>query len=197
LNKYPDITPNDVHKYQGASPWKPYRRDRETLSRYWAIPGTEGFTHRIGGLEKDYDTSSISTEPLNHEKMVKTRQAKIDRLTEVIPELELIGDEDADLLIVGWGGTYGHLYEAMETMQSAGKKVALVHFRFINPLPKNTEEILKRYRKVVVAELNNGQFVNLLKNKISGFEPYRFNRITGQPFVVSSLVEEFTNIIND
>jgi 2-oxoglutarate ferredoxin oxidoreductase subunit alpha len=197
LSKYPDITPNYVSNYRSETLWKPYRRNKETLSRYWAIPGTEGFTHRIGGLEKDYDTSSISTEPLNHEKMVKTRQAKIDRLTNVIPKLEVIGDKDAELLIVGWGGTYGHLYEAMETMQSAGKKVALVHFRFINPLPENTEEILKRYKKVVVAELNNGQFVNLLRSRISGFNPYRFNRITGQPFVVSSLVEEFTNIIND
>jgi 2-oxoglutarate ferredoxin oxidoreductase subunit alpha len=197
LNKYPDITPNYVSNYKCEAPWKPYRRDKETLSRYWAIPGTEGFTHRIGGLEKDYDTSSISTEPLNHEKMVKTRQAKIDRLADVIPELEVIGDEDADLLIVGWGGTYGHLYEAMEMMHAKGKKVALVHFRFINPLPANTEEILKRYGKVVVAELNNGQFTNVLRSKISDFNPYKFNSITGQPFAVSSLIEEFMNIINN
>jgi 2-oxoglutarate ferredoxin oxidoreductase subunit alpha len=197
LSNYPDITPNYVSNYDGETPWKAYRRDKETLSRYWAIPGTEGFTHRIGGLEKDYNTSSISTEPSNHEKMVKTRQEKIDKLADVIPELEVIGDKDADLLIVGWGGTYGHLYEAMETMQSAGKKVALAHFRFINPLPKNTEEILKRYKKVVVAELNNGQFTYLLRGKISDFNPYKFNCITGQPFVVSSLVEAFTKIINN
>jgi len=153
--------------------------------------------HRIGGLEKDYDTSSISTEPLNHEKMVMTRQAKIDQLANVIPELEVIGDKNADLLIVGWGGTYGHLYEAMETLNLKGNKVALVHFRFINPLPKNTEEVLKRYKKVVVAELNNGQFTNVLRSRISNFHPHKFNSITGQPFVVSSLVEEFTKIIKN
>jgi 2-oxoglutarate ferredoxin oxidoreductase subunit alpha len=195
LNKYPDIKPNYVSNYKGEAPWKPYRRDKDTLSRYWAIPGTEDFTHRIGGLEKDYDTSSISTEPLNHEKMVKTRQAKIDKLAEVIPELEVAGDKDADLLIVGWGGTYGHLYEAMETMQSEGKKVALAHFRFINPLPKNTEDVVKRYKKTVVAELNNGQFANLLRSRISDFNPYKFNSITGQPFVVANLVKEFMRII--
>ncbi|MDR2148724.1 MAG: 2-oxoacid:acceptor oxidoreductase subunit alpha [Tannerella sp.] len=197
LNQYPDIKPHYVSQYQGEKVWKPYHRDEETLARYWAIPGTEGFAHRIGGLEKDYHTSTISTDPVNHEKMVITRQAKIDKLAEVIPDLEITGNEDADLLIVGWGGTYGHLYEAMETLHAEGKKVALAHFCFINPLPKNTEEVLKRYGKVVVAELNNGQFVNYLRSKISNFNPYRFDSITGQPFVVANLVEEFRNIINN
>lgn len=195
LDKYPAITPNYVSNYQGDKPWKPYRRDKDTFVRYWAIPGTEGFTHRLGGLEKDYDTSAISTDPLNHQKMVQTRQAKIDKIADFIPDLEVVGDEDADLLIVGWGGTYGHLYEAMEDMQETGKKVALAHFRFINPLPKNTEEVLKRYKKVVVAEQNNGQFANYLRSKIDDFNPYKFNRIKGQPFIVARLVEEFTKIL--
>ncbi|MDR2776398.1 MAG: 2-oxoacid:acceptor oxidoreductase subunit alpha, partial [Tannerella sp.] len=124
LNDYPEIKPNYVNNYKGESSWKPYRRDNESLARYWAVPGTEGFTHRIGGLEKDYDTSSISTDPMNHQKMVVTRQAKIDKIAEFIPELEIVGDQDAELLLAGWGGTYGHLYEAMEIMQSKGKKVA-------------------------------------------------------------------------
>ena len=152
LDKYPEIKPNYITNYHEDKPWKPYRRDPESLVRYWAIPGTEGFTHRLGGLEKDYDTSAISTDPMNHQRMVKARQAKIDKIADYIPELEVVGDEDADLLIVGWGGTYGHLYEAMETMQEQGKKVALAHFKFINPLPKNTAEVLKKYKKVVVAE---------------------------------------------
>ena len=194
LDKYPSITPNYVSNYHSDKPWKPYRRDKDTFVRYWAIPGTEGFTHRLGGLEKDYDTSAISTDPLNHQKMVQTRQAKIDKIADFIPDLEVVGDEDADLLIVGWGGTYGHLYEAMEDMQETGKKVALAHFRFINPLPKNTEEVLKRYKKVVVAEQNNGQFANYLRSKIDDFNPYKFNRIKGQPFIVARLVEEFTKI---
>ena len=195
LGKYPAITPNYVSNYQGDKPWKPYRRDKDTFVRYWAIPGTEGFTHRLGGLEKDYDTSAISTDPLNHQKMVRTRQAKIDKIADFIPDVEVVGDPDADLLIVGWGGTYGHLYEAMEDMQEMGKKVALAHFRFINPLPKNTEEVLKRYKKVVVAEQNNGQFANYLRSKIDDFNPYKFNRIKGQPFIVARLVEEFTKIL--
>lgn len=195
LDKYPEIKPNYVSNYKGEAIWKAYRRDKESLVRYWAVPGTEGFTHRIGGLEKDYETSAISTEPLNHQKMVTTRQAKIDKIADYIPELELIGDEDADLLIVGWGGTYGHLYEAMETMQEKGMKVALAHFKFINPLPKNTVDILSKFEKVVVAEQNNGQFANYLRSKIPGFNPHKFNRVKGQPFVVARLVEEFTKIL--
>lgn len=195
LDKYPEIKPNYITNYHEDKPWKPYRRDPESLVRYWAIPGTEGFTHRLGGLEKDYDTSAISTDPMNHQRMVKARQAKIDKIADYIPELEVVGDEDADLLIVGWGGTYGHLYEAMETMQEQGKKVALAHFKFINPLPKNTAEVLKKYKKVVVAEQNNGQFANYLRSKIDDFNPYKFDRIKGQPFIVSRLVEEFTKIL--
>lgn len=195
LDKYPEIKPNYITNYHEDKPWKPYRRDPESLVRYWAIPGTEGFTHRLGGLEKDYDTSAISTDPMNHQRMVKARQAKIDKIADYIPELEVVGYEDADLLIVGWGGTYGHLYEAMETMQEQGKKVALAHFKFINPLPKNTAEVLKKYKKVVVAEQNNGQFANYLRSKVDDFNPYKFDRIKGQPFIVSRLVEEFTKIL--
>ena len=195
LENYPEITPNYVSNYQGEKPWKPYRRDKESLVRYWAVPGTEGFMHRLGGLEKDYDTSAISTDPENHQKMVSTRQAKIDKIADYIPELQVIGDADADLLIVGWGGTYGHLYEAMETMQEQGKKVALAHFKFISPLPKNTAEVLSKYKKVVVAEQNNGQFANYLRGKVHGFDPYRFDQVEGRPFNVERLVEEFTKIL--
>jgi len=195
LDKYPEIKPPYADQYKGEQPWKPYRRNPDTLVRYWAVPGMEGFAHRIGGLEKDYDTSAISTEPVNHQKMVETRQGKIDKIADFIPELEVIGDPDAELLIVGWGGTYGHLYEAMETMHEKGKKVALAHFKFINPLPKNAEEVLCKYKKVVVAEQNKGQFANYLRSKIAGFNPYKFNRVKGQPFVVGRLVEEFTKIL--
>lgn len=195
LEAYPAITPQMADQYKGEQLWKPYRRDCDSLVRYWAVPGMAGFAHRIGGLEKDYDTSAISTEPFNHQKMVETRQAKIDKIADCIPDLEVIGDADADLLIVGWGGTYGHLYEAMETMQENGRKVALAHFKFISPLPKNTEQVLSTYKKVVVAEQNKGQFANYLRSKISGFNPYKFNRVKGQPFVVARLVEEFTKLL--
>lgn len=195
LDKYPEIKPNYVSNYKDDAPWKPYRRDPETQVRYWAVPGTEGFAHRLGGLEKDFDTSAISTEPMNHQRMVRTRQEKIDKIADSIPELEVVGDQDADLLIVGWGGTYGHLYETMEIMRSQGKKVALAHFKFINPLPKNTVEVLKKYKKVVVAEQNNGQFANYLRSKVDDFNPFKFDRIKGQPFIVGRLVEEFTKIL--
>ncbi|MDO4704214.1 2-oxoacid:acceptor oxidoreductase subunit alpha [Tannerella sp.] len=195
LNDYPAIKPNYVENYKSEEPWKAYRRDKESLVRYWAVPGTEGFTHRIGGLEKDYDTSSISTDPKNHQKMVQTRQGKIDNIAEHIPDVEVLGDQDADLLIVGWGGTYGHLHEAMDILRQNGHKIGMAHFRFINPLPKNTEQILKHYPNVVVAEQNNGQFASYLRSKIKDFNPHKFNRIKGQPFVVSRLVEEFTKIM--
>lgn len=195
LEKYPEIKPLYADQYTGEQPWKPYRRNPDSLVRYWAVPGMEGFAHRIGGLEKDYDTSAISTEPINHQKMVMTRQAKIDKIADFIPELEVIGDKEADLLIVGWGGTYGHLYEAMETMHENGKKVAFAHFKFISPLPKNTADVLTRYKKVVVAEQNNGQFANYLRSKVPGFNPHKFNRVKGQPFVVARLVEEFTKLL--
>lgn len=195
LEKYPEIKPPYVDQYDGERPWKPYRRNPESLVRYWAVPGTPGYMHRIGGLEKDFDNSAISTDPINHQKMVETRQAKIDKIADYIPELKVIGDQDAELLIVGWGGTYGHLYETMETMQENGRKVALAHFKFISPLPRNTEEVLGKYKKVVVAEQNKGQFANYLRSKVSGFNPYKFNRVKGQPFVVSRLVEEFTKIL--
>ncbi|MDR2474057.1 MAG: 2-oxoacid:acceptor oxidoreductase subunit alpha [Tannerella sp.] len=196
LNDYPAITPNYVSNYKGEAVWKPYRRNPETLVRYWAVPGTEGFAHRIGGLEKDYDTSSISTEPINHQKMVTTRREKIEKIADVIPDLQIAGDEaDAELLIVGWGGTYGHLYEAMETMRDNGYKVALAHFRFINPLPRNAADIMTRYKKVIVAEQNNGQLAAYLRGKIDGFNPCCFNRVEGQPFIVARLVEEFTKLM--
>jgi 2-oxoglutarate ferredoxin oxidoreductase subunit alpha len=195
LETYPDIKPHYVSEYKDDKPWKPYLRDPETYARYWVVPGTEGFAHRIGGLEKDFETSVISTEPYNHQKMVKTRQAKIDKIADFIPELEVLGDKDANLLIVGWGGTYGHLCEAMEDLRENGKKAALAHFKFISPLPKNTIEVLSSFKKVIVAEQNSGQFANYLRSNVPGFNPIKFNRIKGQPFVVARLVEEFTKIL--
>ena len=135
--------------------WTPYMR-AENGTRYWAVPGRQGFEHILGGLEKDDKTGAISTNPENHDLMTRKRQAKINNIQ--VPDLEVVGDvDDAQLLIVGFGGTYGHLHAAMDEMRAAGKKVALAHFKFINPLPKNTAEVLKKYPKVVVAEQNMGQ----------------------------------------
>ena len=178
-----------------APGWTPYQRDPKTDARYWAIPGTEGFAHRIGGLEKDCHTGVISTDPLNHERMVEIRQSKIDKIADFIPEQKVKGDVDAETLVVGWGGTYGHLREAVERVREKGEKVALAHFRFIHPLPRNAEEILRRYKKVLIIEQNKGQFAHFLRSKIGGFNPYQFNRVKGQPFVVERLVDEILKII--
>ncbi|WP_165024442.1 2-oxoacid:acceptor oxidoreductase subunit alpha [Dysgonomonas sp. ZJ279] len=191
LDRFPSITPHDVSLFR-SNEWRSALRDDETYARYWAAAGTEGCTHRIGGLEKDYNTGAISTDSANHQKMVDVRQAKIDKIADYIPELEIVGSKDADLLVVGWGGTYGHLREAIEKMNDAGQKIALAHFHFISPLPKNAESVLKQYKKVIVAEQNSGQFAGYLQEKISGLQLSRYNKIEGQPFEVSDLIGAFT-----
>lgn len=189
----PEIHPHYVTPDQKDN-YTPYLRDPETLVRYWAIPGQEGYTHIIGGLEKDSDTGAISTEPENHDKMVHLRADKIAKIQ--VPDVEVEGDDDAELLIVGFGSTYGHLYSAMEELQKKGHKAAIAQFKFINPLPKNTTEVLKKYKKVVVAEQNLGQFAAYLRSKVDNFVPYQFNQVKGQPFIVSELVAAFEEIIN-
>lgn len=200
MDVYPDIKPPYVqHHFSGsAEDWKPFLRDPETLTRYWGVPGTPNYMHRVGGLEKDQFTGVISSNPENHQQMVNIRKEKVERIANHIPEQEVLGDKDADTLIVGWGGTYGHLLEAMLRIRDNGKKVALAHFKYINPLPKNTREILKRYKKVIVAEQNNGQFAAYLSGKFQDVNNLRkFNKVEGQPFKVSELVKEFTKIIEE
>ena len=193
LADYPAIQPPFVPAELKGT-WTPYQRNEEGV-RYWAIPGTEGFTHILGGLEKDNATGAISTNPENHHLMTQLRQQKIDNIK--VPDVVVEGDkDDAELLIVGFGGTYGHLHAAMDEMRAAGKKVALAHFKYINPLPANTEEVLKKYPKVVVAEQNMGQFAGYLRMKIDGFVPEQYNEVKGQPFVVNELVAAFTEILN-
>ena len=193
LNDYPDIKPPYVTPDMKGT-WTPYQRNPETGVRYWAVPGTEGFQHILGGLEKDNKTGAISTDPENHNLMTHLRQEKINKID--VPDVEVLGDkDDAELLIVGFGGTYGHLHAAMDEMRDAGKKVALAHFKYINPLPKNTSDVLKKYPKVVVAEQNLGQFAAYLRMKVDGFVPYQFNQVKGQPFVVEELVNAFEEIL--
>lgn len=191
----PTITPHRVTE-EMKDKYTPYMRDEKTMARYWAVPGQEGYAHIIGGLEKDAATGQISNDPDNHQQMVRNRAEKVARIP--VPDLHVSGDVDgAELLIVGFGGTYGHLYTAMEELLEQGKKVALAHFEFINPLPANAIEVLKRYPKVVVAEQNMGQFATYLRSKVDGFVPYQYNEIKGQPFVVAKLVDAFTKILED
>ena len=194
----------DLAKMDGINPpyvpeelkgkWTPYMR-AENGTRYWAVPGREGFQHILGGLEKDDKTGAISTNPENHDLMTRKRAQKIANIE--VPDLEVLGDkDDADLLIVGFGSTFGHLHAAMDEMRAQGKKVAMVQFRYLNPLPKNTAEVLTKYKKVVVAEQNMGQLAGYLRMKVDNFVPAQFNQVKGQPFVVNELVTAFTEIIN-
>lgn len=193
MEELPTIRPHYVTPEQKGN-YTPYERDPETKVRYWAIPGMEGYTHIIGGLEKDGKTGAISTNPENHDLMCRLRAEKVAKIP--VPDVEVSGDDDAELLIVGFGGTYGHLYSAMEELRQAGYRVALAHFQFINPLPANTATVLKKYKKVVVAEQNLGQFASYLRSKVDGFTPYHYNEVKGQPFVVAELVKAFEEIIN-
>ena len=196
-DEYPAINPPYVGEEMLDKGWKPYTRNPETMARYWAIPGTPGFQHRLGGLEKDSKTSAISTDPANHQTMVDLRQAKIDRIANSIPLLEVHGNPSADTLLIGWGGTYGHLLSACDELNAAGKAVALAHFRYICPLPKNTADVLSRYKTVIVAELNKGQFADYLQAKASRKTLKRINKVQGQPFLVKEIVDAVTKIMEE
>ncbi len=197
-DEYPEIKPPYISAEKAAEiSWRPYNRDEKTKVRYWAIPGTEGLTHRLGGLEKDYETGAISTDPVNHERMVYTRREKIARIADDIPQLEVLGDEDAEVLLLGWGGTYGHLRTAAQDLCKMGRKVAFTHFRYINPLPSNTGDVLRKYRKVIVAELNTGQFADYLQAKYPEVHIERINKVQGQPFLVEEVIEGVTRIMDE
>ncbi|HTX88793.1 MAG TPA: 2-oxoacid:acceptor oxidoreductase subunit alpha [Bacteroidales bacterium] len=177
--------------------FKPYRRNAETLVRKWAIPGTDGLRHRIGGLEKEDITGSVSTDPMNHQKMVDYRAAKVEKVADFIPLQEVAGDQTGDLLVVSWGGTYGAVNSAVKEMQKDGKKVSHAHFHYIMPLPKNTEEVLAGFKKIVVCELNSGQFVNYLKMKYPKHEYRQFNKVQGLPFMINELTATFNELLEE
>lgn len=196
LSTYPAIKPRYVQElYKGEQPWTPYMRDEDTLARYWAIPGTEGYMHRVGGLEKHCDTGAICTEASNHSKMVHHRHDKIARITNDIPQLEVYGDQSTDTLVVGWGSTHGHIISAVDQMIKGGKSVAMAHFKYINPLPANTEEVFRRYKKIVIVEQNMGQFAQYIAGQISGLNIYRYNKVEGQPLKVEGIVEYVSEIL--
>ena len=193
LEDYPDIRPPYVPEELRGT-WTPYMRNSEGV-RYWAVPGREGFAHILGGLEKDAQTGAISTNPENHHLMTTLRQQKIDRIP--VPDLDVLGDaDDADLLIVGFGGTFGHLHAAMDELRTQGHRVALAHFKYINPLPANTADVLRKYPRVVVAEQNMGQLAAWLRMKVDGFVPLQYNEVKGQPFEVASLTAHFLQVLN-
>jgi 2-oxoglutarate ferredoxin oxidoreductase subunit alpha len=193
LEDLPSITPH--YTKAGLEKVNVTSRDQNTKVRYWSIPGTEGFGHRNGGLEKDYNTGAISVDALNHQKMVDTRKEKVQNVSNIIPDVVIEGDDTAEILVVGWGGTHGHLLNAVSNINASGKKLALAHFNYINPLPKNTEDVFGKFKKVVVCELNTGQFVSYLRSKVSGVEFLQYNKVQGQPFTVSELESHFNSLL--
>jgi 2-oxoglutarate/2-oxoacid ferredoxin oxidoreductase subunit alpha len=191
MSELPPIKPR-IAKNPGL--FKPYRRDPETFAREWAIPGTEGFQHRIGGLEKNI-MGGVSHDPENHDLNTQYRAKKIEKVAEMIPELKVIGEPEGDLLVVGWGGTYGHMLSSVRTLQKEEKKVSLAHFNYIKPLPKNTAEVFGKFKKIVVCELNLGQFAGYLRDKVPGYKYYQVNKVKGLPFSIHELVENFENLL--
>lgn len=177
--------------------YQPYNRNPETLARHWAFPGQEGLRHRIGGLEKSDVTGEVSYDPFNHEIMTLTRNEKIERIVDYIPKQEIIGKSSGDLLVVGWGGTYGALVSAVNDMQAEGKNVSLAQFNFINPLPSNIEEIFGSFRKIIVCELNLGQFATYLRGQFPQFQYLQYNKVQGLPFFISELKEKFNRILEE
>ncbi|KAA5541390.1 2-oxoacid:acceptor oxidoreductase subunit alpha [Roseiconus nitratireducens] len=170
-----------------AEPFLPYLRDKN-LSRPWAIPGTEGLMHRVGGLEKEHETGNVSYDPANHHLMVETRANKVAKIAERIPDQDILGESSGDLLVVSWGGTYGACHTAVRRCQEAGHQVSHVHLRYINPFPKNLGELLRSFDRVLVPELNMGQLRMLLRSKYL-VDCLGFNKVQGKPFSVSELIE--------
>src|SRR5580692_2392901 len=212
----PVIILSDGYLANGAEPWRipkideipgikvkyatdpigfhPYSRDPNTLARPWAIPGTIGLEHRIGGIEKQDVTGNINYEPLNHEKMVRLRAAKVEAVTQDIPDLVPAGDPDGDLLIVAWGSTYGAITAGMKTMRAKGHRIGHVHLRHLNPLARNLGELLGRYRQVLVPEMNLGQLLMLLRAKFL-VDAQGYNKIQGQPFKQSEIEAKIEEIL--
>jgi len=193
LDELSEINPN--YAKAGMEDYNVASRNEKTKVRYWTIPGTRGFGHRNGGLEKDYNTGAISSDPANHQKMVDTREQKISNISQFLPDVNVEGNADADLLVIGWGGTHGHMMSAVNSMNKKGNKIALAHFNYINPLPKNAVEVIQRYKKVIVCELNSGQFATYLRSKVPGVEFLQHNKVEGQPFTVAELEECFSKLL--
>jgi 2-oxoglutarate ferredoxin oxidoreductase subunit alpha len=195
MSEYPDIKAPLVKA--GTKDWQPYARDVEKLARTWAIPGTEGLEHRIGGLEKDALTGAVSHDPVNHENMTNIREEKVQRVSKFIPELKIEGDDNGDLLVVGWGGTYGHLATAVAELQKENKKVSLAHFNYIKPLPVNVKEVFDKFKKIIVCEINLGQFADYLRMNFPEYQYLQYNKIQGLPFTTIELEQHFNKILGE
>ncbi len=188
MSQYPEIKPPFASGLHLGDKFKPYERDPETLVRKWAVPGMKGYEHRVGGLEKNHD-GVLSNDPENHAAMVAEREEKVRRISKYIPELKVEGPASGKLLIVGWGGTFGHLLTAYHTLVQEGREVSFAHFEYIKPLPRNTEAVFAGFEKIIVCELNSGMFCAYLRGLFPDMDFRQYNKVQGQPFLVSELVE--------
>ena len=191
---YPEIKP--PYADAGETPFRPFVRDGKTYVRKWAFPGQKGLEHRVGGLEKS-PQGVLSSDPENHELMVKSRAEKVARVADVIPPLEIDGPAAGELLVVGWGGTYGHILSAVHEVRKSGREVSQVHFDYINPLPSNTGEVLSGFRKILVCELNSGQFADWLRSRYPGHDYIQCNKVQGQPFLVQEIVDAIMDVLQN
>jgi len=192
INDLAEINPPFV---EDNTEYFPYKRNPLTLARYWALPGQEGLRHRIGGLEKEDVTGNVSHNPLNHEKMVLLREEKVQKVADFIPEVKVCGEESGELLVVGWGGTYGALISAVKDLQEEGKKVSLAQFNYIKPLPRNTAEVFGKFKHIIVCEINLGQFANYLRMNMPQYNYHQYNKVQGLPFMISELKNMFNNFL--
>jgi 2-oxoglutarate/2-oxoacid ferredoxin oxidoreductase subunit alpha len=193
VSELPPIVPRFA---KNALTYKAYQRDENTLARDWAIPGIPGFEHRIGGLEKNV-SGTVSHDPENHHANTLIREEKVQKVVDLVPDLEVCGDEDGDVLVVGWGGTYGHLISTVRELRKEGKKVSLAQFNYIKPLPKNTVQVFEKFKKIIVCELNLGQFASYLRDKVPGFHYYQYNKVKGLPFTIKELKEGINKLLEE
>ena len=196
MSDYPAIVPPVCTALdEDEAQYMPYKRNPETLARRWAFPGTEGLEHRIGGLEKDCLKGTISYDPANHQEMTRTRAAKVALVADELPTPEVMGEKDADVLVIGWGGTRGHLQTAVSELQQEGKSISLLHFNYLNPMPHGVEELLKGHKKIVVCELNEGQFASYLRQMFQNYTFEQYNKTEGQPFTIVELKDKFNSLL--
>ncbi|MFW5822477.1 MAG: 2-oxoacid:acceptor oxidoreductase subunit alpha [Tangfeifania sp.] len=189
----PSITPKIA---KNPDSFQAYKRDEKYLVREWAYPGMKGFEHRIGGLEKNV-TGTVSHDPENHQINTEIREEKVQRVIDLVPDLEVCGDDEGEVLVVGWGGTYGHMISTVRELRQEGKDVSLAQFNYIKPLPKNTKEVFSKFKKIIVCELNLGQFASYLRDKIPGFEYRQINKVKGLPFTVAELKDGINKLLEE
>ncbi len=189
MSEYPEIHPRYAHDAEGN--FKPFKRDAATFARDWAIPGMKGYEHRVGGLEKNHD-GVLLNDPDNHEMMVRERALKVVKVADDLPLLNIDGPASGDVLLVGWGGTYGHILAAVQELRADGKEISFAHFDYIDPLPKNTSEVFAGFSKIIVCELNTGQFAAYLRNVLPQHQYLQCNKVQGQTFLVRDIVNSVT-----